>query len=189
MSSVVSAAAVSIRGKGRAGGALLGGLAVALPAVALLGGCAAQHAAPAPKPSPTAPFVAFNACLVTGPAGLAPDAVGAQAWAGTQAAAGSLRARASYVTAAPANLAGALGGLLLKRCTLIVAAGDSSAGDGFDAGVAGFAQAHPGQRFLLVGGAGAGAGAGGAGANVRVVAAGDGLADRVRQAVAGSAAG
>ncbi|MFI9271693.1 hypothetical protein ACIGXM_13390 [Kitasatospora sp. NPDC052896] len=179
MSSTVSVAAVMVRRTVRTGGALLG----AAVAAGLLGGCATHRAAPAP--APTQPFVAFNACLVTGPAGLAPDAVGAQAWSGTQAAAGSLHARASYVTAAPASLPGTLGGLLLKRCTLIVAAGDQSAGDQFDSVVAGFAQAHPEQRFLLVGAGGAA----GAGANVRVVAAGDGLADRVRQAVAQSAAG
>ncbi|MFG2847816.1 hypothetical protein ACGF12_32290 [Kitasatospora sp. NPDC048296] len=161
---------------GRAGGVLVGGL------TALLAGCSGHHAPPRP-PAPTQPFVAFNACLVTGPSGLDAAGPGSEAWAGTQAATGSLHARASYVTAAPTALPDVLGALLLRHCTVVVAAGDTSAGGQFTAAVAEFGRAHPEQRVLLVEAPADVAG------NVRPIAGGDGLADRVRQAVTAAAGG
>jgi hypothetical protein len=156
---------------------VVGGLA------ALLTGCASSHHAPPPPTAPTQPFIAFNACLVTGPSGIDAEGPGREAWSGTQAATGPLHARASYVTASPTALPGTLGALLLRHCTLLVAAGDTSAGSQFAATVAEFGRAHPDQRILLVD-----APAGTAG-NVHPLAGGDGLADRVRQAVTAAASG
>ncbi|WP_035844195.1 type 1 periplasmic-binding domain-containing protein [Kitasatospora azatica] len=155
----------------RATGALALTLLTGGPA---LTGCSA-HAAP--KPAPTQPFIAFNTCLVTDPAGLTPGTPGARAWAGAQAATAPLHARASYVTATSAQAAGAIGGLILKNCTLIVAA--SSDGQ-FAPTVEAAAKAHPEQHFLLVGPATTTA-------NVRSLPPGDDLQERVRQAVTDSA--
>lgn len=149
-------------------GALLGGT------VALLAGCTAHQA---PKPVATQPFIAFNACLITDPSGLEPGTTGAQVWAGTQAAVGPLKARASYLTAGHAGLDAALGGLILKKCTLIISAADRS-GPAVDT----VAKANPGQHFLLIGQTGTAA-------NVRSLPIGNGLQDSVRQAVTASAQG
>jgi hypothetical protein len=164
------------RGFGRTWGVPVGGLA------ALLTGCAGHHAPPPPA-GPSQPFIAFNACLVTGPSG--PEAAGpaSQAWSGTQAATGPLQARASYVTASPTALPGALGALLLRHCSVVVAAAEAATDSQFTAAVAEFGRAHPEQRILLVD-----APAGAAG-NVRAIAGGEGLADRVRQAVTAAAGG
>ncbi|MFH8380823.1 hypothetical protein ACH4E7_07760 [Kitasatospora sp. NPDC018058] len=145
--------------------------------LALLAGCSSAH--PAPKPTATQPFIAFNACLITDTTGLAPGSPATQAWAGTQAATGPLHARAGYVTADPGKADGAIGGLILKNCSLII----SASTDGrFAPAVEAAAKAHPDQHFLIVGTAGPAA-------NVRSLQPGDDLQERVRQAVTESAAG
>ncbi|MET9183542.1 hypothetical protein ABZX88_35835 [Kitasatospora aureofaciens] len=143
--------------------------------MALLAGCSSGD--PAPKPTATQPFIAFNACLITDTAGLAPGTPAAQAWAGIQSATDPLHARAGYVTVEPAKADSAIGGLILKNCSLIISA---STNEHFAPTIDAIAKSHPEQHFLLVGTAGPAA-------NVRSLRPGDDLQERVRQAVTESA--
>ncbi|MEN3307877.1 MAG: hypothetical protein V7603_4079 [Micromonosporaceae bacterium] len=115
-----------------------------------------------------------DACLLTGPGGLA-DPPAAAVWAGMQDASLATRTRVSYLpVVGPDTVAAALPfaqSLIQRQCAVILAVGQVEVG-----AVAKEAPKHADIRFVLIGGTAGGA-------NVSVVPAGP--RERVRPAVAG----
>jgi hypothetical protein len=147
--------------------------------LALLGSVAAVAAAAvavtlllsrAPQPR-ARQYLAFTACLLTGPAGLA-DALTAQAWAGLQQASLATRAKVQYLPVesgtTPAAAGPYLASLTTRHCRVVVAVGSAQAG-----AVAAAAHRYPSVRFAVIGGTAAGP-------NVTVVTGG---AARVRSVI------
>lgn len=103
-------------------------------------------------PSRTRQYVAFTACLLTGPAGLA-DASARAVWSGMEAASSATSAQVSYLSV-PVGEADTVGAatplvntMVEQRCGLIVAVGSAEV-----AAVQGVAAQHAASRFALVGG-------------------------------------
>lgn len=100
----------------------------------------------------TRQYVAFTACLLTGPAGLA-DPQARAVWSGMEAASSATSAQVSYLSvpvgeADTVGVATALANTLVQqRCDVIVAVGASEV-----ASVQAVAAQHAGVRFVLVGG-------------------------------------
>ncbi|MEV6873329.1 hypothetical protein [Amycolatopsis sp. NPDC051128] len=119
-------------------------------------------------------YADFSACLLTGDQGLASPGA-APVWAGLQDASAGTATKVSYLAAAgpatDANYLPYLNSLVQRRCDVIVTAGQPGT-----AVALAQAAAHPGIRFVTVGGSGHPA------ANVSPV----GVSARVREDVAGA---
>lgn len=107
-------------------------------------------------------YIAFTACLLTGPAGLG-DPQARAVWSGLEAASSVTNAQVSYLSV-PVGQPDTVGvatplanSLVQQRCGVIVAVGASEVG-----AVQVIAAQHTGMRFVLVGG-------GNAASNVAVV--------------------
>ena len=119
-------------------------------------------------------YIAFSACLVTGPDGLA-DASARAVWSGMQAASSVTRAKVTYLSAvgAPESVGSVtpfVNSLVAQHCGLVLAVGDVEV-----QAVQSVAASNAGTDFVLVGG---GSGAG----NVAVIAAVDGSSVSARVA-------
>ncbi|MBS2966207.1 hypothetical protein KGA66_24395 [Actinocrinis puniceicyclus] len=129
-------------------------------------------------PHNTRQYIAFTACLLTGPAGLA-DPRARAVWSGMQAASSATNAQVSYVAAAvgQAETIGSVtpfaNSLVQQRCGVIVAVGPVEV-----ATMQAVAAGHAEGRFVLVGG-------GSAASNIAVVppSGGSSIASRVQVAV------
>lgn len=102
-------------------------------------------------PARTRQYVAFRACLLTGPAGLG-DPTARAVWTGMESASSATRVQVSY-SSLPAGEAESVGSvtplansLVQQRCGVIVAVGAVEV-----AAVQSVASADPGGRFVLVG--------------------------------------
>ena len=122
-------------------------------------------------------YLAFSACLLTGPEGLA-DAPARAVWSGMQAASSVTRAKVTYLSVVgSAETVGSVtpfvNSLVQQHCGLVLAVGDVEV----EAAQA-VAASDVGTHFVLVGG-------GTGGGNVAVVAAGDadGVSARVARVV------
>lgn len=96
-------------------------------------------------------YVAFSACLLTGPAGLA-DSVTRQVWVGMQTASSATRAQVTYLSAGSAgesigSVTPFVNSLVAQRCALVLAVGSVEV-----EAVQSTAVANPGVHFVLVGG-------------------------------------
>ena len=103
-------------------------------------------------PARTRQYVAFTACLLTGPAGLA-DPQARAVWSGMEAASSATSAQVSYLSV-PVGEADTVGvatplanSLVQQRCGVIVAVGAAEV-----ATVQAVAAQHAAMRFVLVGG-------------------------------------
>ncbi len=103
-------------------------------------------------PARTRQYVAFTACLLTGPAGLA-DPQARTVWSGMEAASSATNAQISYLSV-PAGEADTVGvatplanSLVQQRCGVIVAVGAPEV-----AAVQAVAAQHAAMHFVLVGG-------------------------------------
>lgn len=112
-----------------------------------------------PEPSQVPPtrareYTSFDACLLTGAAGITSTAA-APVWSGMREASATTSARISYLAATgpdtTANVTTFLNSLLARRCELILAAGATEV-----AAVHSRAAAAPGTRFVVVGAGAAG---------------------------------
>jgi hypothetical protein len=164
------------RSRGVVATVLAAGLAAAAGVTAgLLISSLSGSGTPAP-PARARVYANVDACLLTGPGGIADPAV-APAWAGLEDLSASGRARVSYLAVTgPATTANALpylGSLVLRKCAVIVAAEGPER-----AAVLADATRFPSVRFVLVG-----AGAGQVPSNVDVLASQGAAA---RAAVAGA---
>jgi len=106
-------------------------------------------------PAPRArQYLAFTACLLTGPAGLA-DAQAAPAWAGLQQASLATRAKVQYLPVESGTTAAAaapyLASLTTPHCRVVVAAGSAQVG-----AVAAAARRYRSVQFAVIGGTAAG---------------------------------
>jgi hypothetical protein len=94
-------------------------------------------------------YMAFSACLLTGPRGLADGQV-APVWAGMEEASLATRAKVSYLpVAGPATVGAAmpyLGSLVVRHCNVIIAVGAPET-----AAVSTGSGRFPGIRFVTVG--------------------------------------
>lgn len=135
--------------------------------VGLLGGSGGGGAAPRVRQ-----YLAFTACLLTGPDGVA-DSLAATAWRGLEQASLRTRAQVQYLPVMSGTTAGAaapvLESLIVRHCGLVIAAGAAQV-----AAVEQAAQRYRSVRFAVLG-------RGAAGPNVAVVPPGPGM----RGAVAG----
>lgn len=117
-----------------------------------------------------------DACLLTDDKGITLGTTAARVWQGMQDASLRTHARVSYVPVTGEQSVGNtrpfLNSLLQRSCDVVLATGPAQVSAAQEA-----APRHRKVGFVLVGGRGAG------GANVTVVAAGDGLRDRVAHAV------
>jgi basic membrane lipoprotein Med (substrate-binding protein (PBP1-ABC) superfamily) len=159
-------------------------------AAALVAGLALWLAWPSGKatydpPARSRQYIAFTACLLTGPAGVA-DGTGKVVWSGMQAASAATRAQVTYTAAVPVGGVETVGSvapfantMIQQRCDLILAVGTSEV-----AAVQLVAEANTGSRFVLVGG-------GAVARNVAVVplAGAAGLSARVATVVEGAVGG
>ncbi len=111
-----------------------------------------------PRPAAVAharQYLNVSACLLTGPAGIAPGTPAAPVWAAMQSASLATHVMVSYLPdTGPADARPMLNTLIERRCGVIVATG-TAASDVIAAG-----KANPGQHFLLVAAPGAAAAAG-----------------------------
>jgi hypothetical protein len=153
---------------------LLGGVGAVVLAVLGAVWLSAGDGESAP-PSPRArQYEDFDACLLTGQDGIAgPDAV--PVWAGMRNASAETHARVNYVPVvgeqSAKNALPHLNGLLQRQCDVVLAVGKAQVQAAeTEAG------AHPNVRFVVVDGDAAAA-------NVTVTASGDGLSERVADAV------
>ena len=103
-------------------------------------------------PAHTRQYIAFTACLLTGPAGLA-DTQAHAVWSGMEAASSATNAQVSYVSV-PVGEADTVGvatplanSLVQQHCGVVVAVGASEV-----AAVQAVAAQHAEMRFVLVGG-------------------------------------
>jgi hypothetical protein len=124
------------------------GVAVGLAVAACgLAGCSSGgHAAPAPR---ARAYANVDACLLTGPGGVA-DPAAAPVWAGMADVSATGQVRTSYLAVpAPATAASVqshLGSLLVSKCDLIIAVGDPER-----AAVLAQAPNFPSVHFLVLG--------------------------------------
>jgi hypothetical protein len=107
------------------------------------------------SPAPRArQYLAFTACLLTGPAGLA-DAQAAQAWAGLQQASLATRAKVQYLPVESGTTAAAatpyLASLTTRHCRVVVAVGGAQV-----SAVTAAAHRYRSVQFAVIGGASAG---------------------------------
>jgi basic membrane lipoprotein Med (substrate-binding protein (PBP1-ABC) superfamily) len=130
-------------------------LAAAVVTVGLLTG--QGGGAPAPR---ARQYLAFTACLLTGPAGLS-GATAAAAWGGMEQASLKTHAGVQYLPVMSGTTAAAAGpflaSLLMRHCGLVIAAGAAQV-----ASVEAVAPRYRSERFAVLGG-------GAAGPNVAVV--------------------
>ncbi len=97
-------------------------------------------------------YIAFTACLLTGPAGLS-DAQATAVWSGMEAASSATRAQVTYLSASPgqAETVGSVtpfaNTLLQQHCGMILAVGPVEV-----KAVQAVAEANTGEHFVLVGG-------------------------------------
>jgi basic membrane lipoprotein Med (substrate-binding protein (PBP1-ABC) superfamily) len=128
-------------------------------------------------------YIAFSACLLTGPEGLA-DAAAQAVWSGMQAASSATRAKVTYLAAVGSDesvgsVTPFVNSLVQRHCRLILTVGDVEV-----RAAQAVAASNGGTDFVLVGG-------GSAAANVAVLSAGDaksvstGIARLVEAAVGG----
>jgi basic membrane lipoprotein Med (substrate-binding protein (PBP1-ABC) superfamily) len=106
-------------------------------------------------PAPRArQYLAFTACLLTGPGGLG-DAQAANAWAGLEKASLATRAKAQYLPVesgtTAADAAPYLASLTTRHCSVVVAVGSAQVG-----AVAAAATRYRSVRFAVVGGGASG---------------------------------
>lgn len=141
-----------MRWPGRWEMAVLGVVAVAGTVAALMVSGARLPWSPGGRALPPARARSYenvDACLLTGPRGLA-DPVAAQEWAGLEDASRATTARVSYLAATgPATAAGTapfVGSLLVRGCQVIVAAGVPER-----AAVLADAARYPETRFVVAG--------------------------------------
>ena len=123
---------------------------------------------PSPRPVDDPPararqYVAFSACLLTGPDGLA-DAPAQAVWSGMQAASSATRAKVTYLAAVGAgetvgSITPFANSLIQQHCGLVLAVGDMEV-----RAAQSVAASNAGTDFVLVGG-------GSAAGNVALVAA------------------
>lgn len=108
-----------------------------------------------PRPAAVAharQYLDVSACLLTGPAGIAPGTAAAPVWAAMQSASLATRVKVTYLAdTGPADAGPMLNTLIQRQCGVIIAAGPAAAG------VAAAGKANPHQRFLLVTAVGAAA--------------------------------
>jgi basic membrane lipoprotein Med (substrate-binding protein (PBP1-ABC) superfamily) len=127
----------------------VGGVAVAAAAALT----AALLAGGGPQPR-ARQYLAFTACLLTGPGGLA-DAQAANAWAGLQKASLATRAKVQYLPVESGTTATAaepyLASLTTRHCSVVVAVGSAQVG-----AVAAAAGRYRSVRFAVVGGGASG---------------------------------
>ncbi len=133
------------RGRVVTAGAVAVAAAAAVTAALLAGG----------GPQPRArQYLAFTACLLTGPGGLA-DARAANAWAGLEKASLATRAKVQYLPVESGTTAAAaapyLASLTTRHCSVVVAVGTAQVG-----AVAAAAARYRSVRFAVIGGGAAG---------------------------------
>jgi hypothetical protein len=146
----VSRAAAPWRRLGRRGRAVTLGAVTVVAAWAITAALLAAHG-----PPPRArQYLAFTACLLTGPGGLT-DAGAANAWAGLQRASLATRAKVQYLPVesgtTAADAAPYLASLTTRHCSVVVAVGSAQVG-----AVAVAAARDRSVRFAVVGGGASG---------------------------------
>lgn len=129
----------------RARAALAAGLAMA---AGVLAGCSSGHYV-APAPTRARAYADVDACLLTGPGGVA-DPAAAPVWAGMEDVSATGQVRTSYLAvpapATPASVASHLGSLVVSKCDLIIAVGAAER-----AAVLAQAREFPSVHFLVLG--------------------------------------
>jgi hypothetical protein len=158
---------------------------LAAGAIAIAAGVAAWAVwpAPAPVPAPQARhYLDVSACLLTGPAGIAPGTPAAPVWAAMESASLATHVMVTYLAdTGPADVAPMLNTLVERQCGVIIATGDAAAG------VVAAGRASPHQQFLLVTFPGAAPVVGTANTVVVSQAGAAGRIDRVIRALAANA--
>jgi len=100
-------------------------------------------------------YLDVSACLLTGPAGIAPGTPAAPVWAAMESASFATHVMVTYLPdTGPADVGPMLNTLIGRQCGVIIATADASA----DVAAAG--KANPQQHFLLVAAPGAATAAG-----------------------------
>jgi hypothetical protein len=138
---------------------------------------------PSPSAAPqTRRYLDTSACLLTGPDGIVSGTPAAPVWAAMQSASLATHVMVSYLSdTGPANVGPMLNTLIERRCGVIVATGDASAG------VAAAGKANPHQQFLLVATSGAAVVAGTSNTTVVSQADASGRIDQVIRTLAANA--
>ncbi|WP_229849024.1 BMP family ABC transporter substrate-binding protein [Streptomyces melanogenes] len=151
------------------------GVAVAVTGAAVAGSLLASDDKPGPPDARARQYRNIDACLLTGPQGVAEGTLGASVWAGMQDASSATHARVNFVPVTgeqtQANATPFVNGLVQRSCDVVVAAGKAPV-----AAAAAAAKGHPKVRFVLVDGQANGG-------NVTAVESGDGLRADVARAV------
>lgn len=153
---------------------VLGGVGVALAAIGAVWLFSGDEKSGPPDPR-ARQYVDFDACLLTGEAGIAAGSDAAPVWTGMQDASAETRARVNYVPVmgeqSAENALPHLNSLLQRQCDVVLAVGKAQVGVAeAEAG------RHPKVRFVVVDGDATAA-------NVTAAASGDRLSERVADAV------